>query len=80
MARQLRIEYPEAWYHVMNRGRRRERAFLDDADVKDFVDLLKTTSGMFHIFHGAWSCAVQGLRHGIVPASSKEIMLSVIIS
>jgi hypothetical protein len=24
MARPLRIEYPGAWYHVMNRGRRKE--------------------------------------------------------
>ncbi len=46
MARPLRIEYPGAWYHVMNRGSRRERTFLDDAD---FVDLLKATSEMFHM-------------------------------
>jgi len=24
MSRPLRIEYPDAWYHVMNRGRRRD--------------------------------------------------------
>ena len=32
MARQLRIQYPGAIYHVMNRGDRREAIFRDDAD------------------------------------------------
>ena len=27
MSRPLRIEYPDAWYHVMNRGRRGESVF-----------------------------------------------------
>ena len=26
MSRPLRIQYPDAWYHVMNRGRRGEKA------------------------------------------------------
>jgi len=32
MARQLRIEYPGAIYHVMNRGDRREPIIRDDQD------------------------------------------------
>ena len=32
MARPLRIEYPDAWYHIMNRGRRAERIFTDRQD------------------------------------------------
>ena len=32
MARKLRIQYPGAIYHVMNRGDRREAIFADDAD------------------------------------------------
>ena len=32
MARKLRVEYPGAIYHVMNRGDRRELIFKDDAD------------------------------------------------
>jgi hypothetical protein len=27
MSRPLRIEYPDAWYHVMNRGRRGENVW-----------------------------------------------------
>jgi putative transposase len=48
MARPLRIEYPGAWYHVMNRGRRRERIFQDGNDYQAFIDLLRSTSEMFH--------------------------------
>ena len=32
MARKLRIEYPGAVYHVLNRGDRREPIFKDDAE------------------------------------------------
>ena len=32
MARKLRVEYPGAIYHGMNRGVRREAVFRDDAD------------------------------------------------
>ena len=40
MPRQLRIEYPGAIYHLMNRGDRREAIFLDDADRKRFLETL----------------------------------------
>jgi hypothetical protein len=40
MARKLRVEYAGAIYHVMNRGDRRERIFMDDADRQHFVDTL----------------------------------------
>ena len=40
MPRQLRIEYPGAMYHVMNRGDRREPIYLDDADRTRFLQTL----------------------------------------
>ncbi len=40
MARKLRVEYAGTIYHVMNRGDRRERIFMDDADRQRFVDTL----------------------------------------
>jgi REP element-mobilizing transposase RayT len=40
MARKLRIEYPGAIYHVMNRGNRREPIYKDDADRQRFLDTL----------------------------------------
>ena len=40
MARKLRVEYPGAVYHVMNRGDRRKPIFKDDADRQRFVATL----------------------------------------
>jgi len=40
MARKVRVEYPGAIYHIMNRGDRREPIFKDDADRHRFVETL----------------------------------------
>jgi putative transposase len=40
VARKLRVEYPGAIYHVMNRGDRREPIFREDADRKRFLETL----------------------------------------
>ena len=44
MARPLRIEYPGAYYHVMNRGLSRRNIFLEDKDWERFLELLGETS------------------------------------
>src|SRR6476620_108197 len=40
MARKLRVEYPGAIYHLMNRGDRREPIFKDDEDRQRFLGTL----------------------------------------
>jgi putative transposase len=40
MARKLRVHYPGAIYHVMNRGNRREPIFKDDQDRQRFLEAL----------------------------------------
>ena len=40
MARKLRVEFPGAIYHVMNRGDRREEIFRDDQDRARFLETL----------------------------------------
>src|SRR5436190_12768542 len=40
MARKLRVEYPGAIYHLMNRGDRREPIFRDDEDRERFLATL----------------------------------------
>ena len=40
MARKLRIQYPGAIYHIMNRGDRREPIFKDDHDRTGFLETL----------------------------------------
>jgi REP element-mobilizing transposase RayT len=49
MSRPLRIEYPGAWYHVMNRGRRCEEIFSDKKDFETFINLLKETAKLWNL-------------------------------
>ncbi|MBU1784131.1 MAG: transposase, partial [Candidatus Omnitrophica bacterium] len=55
MSRPLRIEYPGAWYHVMNRGRRKEEIFFEESDFKIFLEVLNQTSRIFSIEIHAYS-------------------------
>ena len=56
MSRPIRIAYPGAWYHVMNRGRRAENIYLDKLDHKAFVKLLQETSDTDKIISIVCAC------------------------
>jgi len=43
MPRKLRVQYPGAIYHVMNRGDRRDPIFGDDQDRRRFLETLGQT-------------------------------------
>lgn len=43
MARQLRIEYEGAFYHITSRGNQREKIFWDDEDREEFKRILNKT-------------------------------------
>jgi REP element-mobilizing transposase RayT len=45
MARQPRVEYEGAWYHVMSRGDHRERIFEEDEDRRMFLRTLGEVCG-----------------------------------
>ncbi len=49
MSRPLRIEYPDAWYHVMGRTRWGQEAFPAEEDYYSFIDLLKDTAEIFNM-------------------------------
>lgn len=49
MSRPLRIEYPDAWYHVMNRGRRSETIYFDDRDYQLFLTILGEAVGLWNV-------------------------------
>jgi hypothetical protein len=49
MARPLRIEYPGAYYHVMNRGLSRRNIFLEAKDYDRFLELLGETSRQWKV-------------------------------
>jgi putative transposase len=53
MARPLRIEYAGAFYHVLNRGQRREAIVQDSADGERFVSDLSKMAGQYGVLiHG----------------------------
>ena len=65
MSRPLRIQYANAWYHVMNRGRRGEAVFHGPEDYHCFIDLLKEASGMWEIKIAAY-CLMDNHYHLLV--------------
>jgi REP-associated tyrosine transposase len=73
MSRPLRIEYPDAWYHVMNRGRRAEDIYSDAQDYIMFTELLKETSEMWNIRVAAY-CLMPNHYHMLV--QTPEVNLS----
>ena len=71
MSRPLRIAYPDAWYHVMNRGRRSESIFSDNQDYEYFIDLLIETSELWNV-HVAAYCLME--NHSMV-GEELELMI-----
>lgn len=49
MSRPFRIEFKNAWYHVMNRGRRKENVFLIKSDYYHFVNLLDESAELWNV-------------------------------
>ncbi len=53
MTRPLRVEYPDAFYHVINRGNYQEKIYLNDRDKEKFLEYLEKAAERFSIiFHG----------------------------
>jgi REP element-mobilizing transposase RayT len=67
MARPLRIEYPGAWYHVMNRGPNRNRIFSKekDDDYELFIKVLKEACSLFNVYISAY-CLMSNHYHIVV--------------
>ena len=49
MARPLRIEYPGAFYHVMNRGQSHRNIFMEDKGRQSFLGLLADIAGLWKV-------------------------------
>ncbi len=49
MPRTRRIEYPHAFYHVMNRGRNKENIFNDQSDFELFLDIINQARSKFSL-------------------------------
>jgi putative transposase len=72
MSRPLRIQYPDAWYHIMNRGRRGEDIFTDKNDYHAFVDLLKELVEDYNIKIAAY-CLLPNHYHLLVQTPDSNI-------
>ena len=58
----MRIEYPNAWYHIMNRGRRGEEVFLTRKDYLVFLALLREASVLWDVRISAF-CLMENHYH-----------------
>jgi REP element-mobilizing transposase RayT len=72
MARPLRIKFPDAWYHIMNRGRRGEHIFLKYADYLRFIELLQDSSEMWKLRIAAY-CLMPNHYHLLVQTPDANI-------
>jgi len=65
MARPLKIEFPNALYHITSRGDRREDIYEDDEDQKTFLDIVgKVVTDFKWLCHGY--CLMSNHYHLIV--------------
>ena len=72
MARPLRIAYPYAWYHVLNRARRSERIFSEKSDYHAFVELLEESAEMWNLRVAAY-CLMDNHYHILIQTPEANI-------
>lgn len=65
MSRPLRIEYPGCWYHVINRGRRKENIFLSTTDYQLFLKAVQEAAELFGLHVSAF-CLMPNHYHLLV--------------
>jgi len=56
MARQLRIQYPGAYYHVTSRGNEQQKIFRDDSDYQIFLEKLATSLDVHNVSLLSYVC------------------------
>ena len=65
MSRPLRIEYKDAWYHIMNRGRRGEQIFSKSSDHEIFIELLQEAVDLLDVRISAY-CLMSNHYHLLI--------------
>ena len=65
MARQLRILFEGANYHIINRGQSKREIFLEDKDYKIFIDILRECCERYKVKIGAY-CLMNNHYHLLV--------------
>ena len=72
MSRPLRIQYPNAWYRVTNRGRRGEEIFTAKNDYNVFIDLLKELVDDYNVKIATY-CLISNHYHLLVQTPDANI-------
>jgi len=54
MSGSLRIQYPDAWYLVMNQVKRSEVVFFEEKDYLEFINLLKEATTVWKVRIGPY--------------------------
>ncbi len=72
MSRPLRIQYPGAWYHVINRGRRGEKIFSVKQDYQSFIDLLEELDEVFNVKVAAY-CLMSNHYHLLIQTPNANL-------
>ncbi|SPD73394.1 conserved hypothetical protein [uncultured Desulfobacterium sp.] len=75
MTRPLRIQYQDAWYHVMNRGRRGENVFETKEDYWSFIELLEELNEIFNIKVAAY-CLMTNHYHLLIQTPEANLARS----
>jgi len=72
MARPLRIEYPGAFYHAINRGNAREKIFLNNRDREKFLEYLALSVERFSLIVHSY-CLMDNHYHLLVETPEANI-------
>lgn len=72
MARPIRVQYPGAFYHVTDRGDRKEPVFTCDADRVSFLQLLNTTTATCH-WHILAYCLMDNHYHLMLETNAPNL-------
>ena len=75
MSRPLRIQYLDAWYHVMNRGRRGEKIFREKKDYSAFIELLNDLVEDYNVNIAAY-CLMSNHYHLLIQTPEANISRS----
>ena len=76
MVRPLRVEFPGAFYHVINRGINREKIFINDRDMQKFLEYLDIAAGRFSIVIHAY-CLMGSHFHLLVETPEANLSMAV---
>ena len=72
MARQLRIEYAGALYHITSRGNAQEAIYRNDEDRTEFLSLLNITCNRFNWYCHAY-CLMDNHYHLLIETNSPTL-------